>query len=336
MIPGLRSLRSLTRGYLARSAAPGQLDETRDLAVKQHHTFLTRASIPSLCLLALLSISVNAQEPNWRTIQPTTEEYKIEMPAPPARFEQLLPLSQDVVLSSNVHDVVFDDIRFQVMSFRKRAQDPILMLRDFPSFVTGFQKAFLDNTNVDNRSLSFERNIGKKVQQYKLQLGKYSGLVRFHDADIHFYVVLVVGGAETDPSVDRFLNSFKVRSLNLSRNPFPDGTAINTPQAARPPDLWLGTKPSDAPIRVGIVNGRAIELPAAAYPKGARVSGRVSIKVLIDEQGNVVSADAIDGPAELRQAATQAAMKARFFPTRFLGQPVTLVGTAIYGFVFGG
>jgi protein TonB len=83
------------------------------------------------------------------------------------------------------------------------------------------------------------------------------------------------------------------------------------------------------------MNGRAIELPTVPYPKGARVSGSVSVQVLVDENGNVVSAEAIDGPSELRQAATQAAMKAHFFQTRLLGHPVKVIGTVSHAFVFG-
>ena len=59
----------------------------------------------------------------------------------------------------------------------------------------------------------------------------------------------------------------------------------------------------------------------------------MKVRIVIDEVGNVISAEAIEGPESLRQAAIDAAYKSRFTPTRLMGQPVKVSGVIIYNFV---
>jgi protein TonB len=63
-----------------------------------------------------------------------------------------------------------------------------------------------------------------------------------------------------------------------------------------------------------------------------RTSGVVSVDVVLDESGKVVSANATSGPSILREAAVQAALKARFSPTKLSGQPVKVSGVINYKF----
>jgi protein TonB len=89
------------------------------------------------------------------------------------------------------------------------------------------------------------------------------------------------------------------------------------------------------PVSGGILNGKAVSLPAPTYPemaKRARSAGVVEVEVLIDITGKVVSAKATKGPALLMQAAEQAAKQARFTPTLLSGQPVRITGTINYNF----
>jgi outer membrane biosynthesis protein TonB len=60
----------------------------------------------------------------------------------------------------------------------------------------------------------------------------------------------------------------------------------------------------------------------------------VSVEVVIDELGKVISARAIDGPMALRSVAVQAALRARFSPTKLSGQPVKVTGSINYKFTF--
>jgi TonB family protein len=79
----------------------------------------------------------------------------------------------------------------------------------------------------------------------------------------------------------------------------------------------------------------ALSLPAPAYPdtaKRMRIAGTVTVEVVIDENGRVISAEANSGPATLRQVAVQAALRARFSPTKLSGHPVKVSGLINYKF----
>lgn len=89
-------------------------------------------------------------------------------------------------------------------------------------------------------------------------------------------------------------------------------------------------------ISGGVVNGKATGLPKPPYPaaaKAVKASGAVSVQVLIDEEGNVVSASAVSGHPLLRAASEQAARGARFSPTMLCGQKVKVSGIIVYNFV---
>ncbi|HKG47164.1 MAG TPA: TonB family protein [Pyrinomonadaceae bacterium] len=96
-----------------------------------------------------------------------------------------------------------------------------------------------------------------------------------------------------------------------------------------------GPKPILKPVSGGVLNGTAILLPPPVYPESAkrmRTQGVVSVEVVLDETGKVVSATASTGPPILREAAVQAARKARFSPTKLSGQPVKVSGVINYKF----
>jgi len=70
-----------------------------------------------------------------------------------------------------------------------------------------------------------------------------------------------------------------------------------------------------ARVSGGILNGRAINKIKPAYPATAReagASGKVEVRIVFDEKGNVIWAKAISGHPELRQAAEDAAWKPSF------------------------
>ncbi|MBV9923469.1 MAG: TonB family protein [Acidobacteria bacterium] len=86
----------------------------------------------------------------------------------------------------------------------------------------------------------------------------------------------------------------------------------------------------------GVLNGKAISKPQPAYPpiaKAARAAGTVTVSIVVDEQGRVISASAVSGHPLLQQAAVAAARQARFSPTLLSGQPVKVSGVITYNFV---
>lgn len=97
----------------------------------------------------------------------------------------------------------------------------------------------------------------------------------------------------------------------------------------------VAPKPLLRPISGGVLNGKAKSLPPPVYPdmaRRARVSGMVTVEVVIDVSGKIISAQATTGPVMLRQAAEQAARQAHFEPTMLSGQPVKVSGSINYNF----
>lgn len=86
----------------------------------------------------------------------------------------------------------------------------------------------------------------------------------------------------------------------------------------------------------GVLNGRALSLPKPVYPPAARAvraSGAVQVAVLIDEKGEMFSAEPVSGHPLLRHAASTAACSAKFTPTLLEGRRVRVAGIITYNFV---
>ncbi|HET6977649.1 MAG TPA: energy transducer TonB [Pyrinomonadaceae bacterium] len=119
----------------------------------------------------------------------------------------------------------------------------------------------------------------------------------------------------------------------------PGGTS-NTPQidvGAPPPPPAPTPKPEPPKIlKISrILNSQAISLPKPNYPpmaKQIRLQGMVSVQVLIDETGKVISANPTGHPLLVAEA-KRAAMQARFSPTIVGETPVKVSGVITYNFV---
>ena len=88
-------------------------------------------------------------------------------------------------------------------------------------------------------------------------------------------------------------------------------------------------------VKVGMVTGKALRLPKPDYPgaaRASRASGPVSVRVVIDEEGDVFSAEAVNGHPLLRSAAVDVACKAKFSRTEIDGKVVRVSGVITYNF----
>ena len=119
------------------------------------------------------------------------------------------------------------------------------------------------------------------------------------------------------------------------------GSIISTgPQkvdvADAPPPPPPKPTPPKAPISGGVLNGKAVRLVQPPYPaiaRSARASGQVRVQIVIDENGNVISAAPVSGHPLLQGAAVSAARASKFTPTKLSGMPVKVSGVIIYNFV---
>ncbi|HKB65675.1 MAG TPA: TonB family protein [Pyrinomonadaceae bacterium] len=110
-----------------------------------------------------------------------------------------------------------------------------------------------------------------------------------------------------------------------------EATAVNIESEPPPP----APRPILKPVSGGVLNGIALSLPSPIYPETARrlrTAGVVTVDVVVDETGKVISAVATSGPSLLRDVAVQAALRARFSPTKLSGQPVKVSGLINYKF----
>ncbi len=110
------------------------------------------------------------------------------------------------------------------------------------------------------------------------------------------------------------------------------------------PVIEVGTPPPGPPVHPpvpkviskGVITSLALILPKPPYPqiaKQAGAHGPVNVQVLINETGKVISAKAVSGNPLLMHAAQQAALAARFTPTRLGDQAVKVSGVITYNFV---
>ncbi|HWS86500.1 MAG TPA: energy transducer TonB, partial [Pyrinomonadaceae bacterium] len=84
------------------------------------------------------------------------------------------------------------------------------------------------------------------------------------------------------------------------------------------------------------LDAQIIDAPNPSYPpiaKAAKAEGTVSVKVTVDEEGNVVAAAAVSGHPLLRSAAVDAARAAKFKPTVVDGKPVKVSAVISYDFI---
>jgi protein TonB len=86
---------------------------------------------------------------------------------------------------------------------------------------------------------------------------------------------------------------------------------------------------------LGVINGKATNLVKPTYSPAAlavRAAGEVNVQVMIDEKGNVISANAVSGHVLLRPSAETAARASKFNPTLLSLQPVKVTGLIVYRF----
>jgi len=132
-------------------------------------------------------------------------------------------------------------------------------------------------------------------------------------------------------SSSRLSTSGSVEAKTLAVNNSSDVPMVNLSDEPPPSPAPKPMKP----VSGGVLNGTAILLPAPAYPESAKrmkSQGLVTVDVVLDETGKVISAVATSGPTMLRDAAVQAAKRARFSPTKLSGMPVKVSGTINYKF----
>ena len=214
---------------------------------------------------------------------------------------------------------------------------------------------------------------GHTGRSYKLTLGDLNGSVNAFVTKKRFYAIVFLNNKKDEALEEKFVSSFVLPERqneppkvvanadpNQQPNPNPQEKPLDpntqqvqpeseaalpaTPNNTEPAATGTGTgrtlegqqpqgqNRTKVPVNGGMLNGKAIYLPVPEVPPG-EATGVVLVAVLVDEQGAVVEAKAMSGPANLHAAAVAAARLARFNPTLLMGEPVRVSGTLSYNFV---
>lgn len=94
-------------------------------------------------------------------------------------------------------------------------------------------------------------------------------------------------------------------------------------------------KADNAPVGVGSLAGKARSRVSPTYPslaRAARVTGNVTVFLVLNEKGEVESVIRAEGPLQLQQAAIEAARRWKFNPTEIDGRPVRVTGYLNFNF----
>jgi len=117
----------------------------------------------------------------------------------------------------------------------------------------------------------------------------------------------------------------------------PKTAPAQPPAAAQKPSGADGLEKKDGgpPVAVGSLIARAKSRVSPSYPqiaRNARVTGVVTVFLVVNEKGEVESVERAEGPTQLQQAATDAARRWKFTPTVIDGQPVRVTGYLSFNF----
>lgn len=130
--------------------------------------------------------------------------------------------------------------------------------------------------------------------------------------------------------------SGKTKSLSDTIKPAEMSKKI---EIEKPPVIKQVEKPivekPKPPVSEGVINSKAINLVKPVYSAAARamrIGGEVKVQVMIDEEGRVISANAVSGHSLLRDAAETAAKSSKFTPTFLSKEKVKVTGIIIYNF----
>jgi len=115
--------------------------------------------------------------------------------------------------------------------------------------------------------------------------------------------------------------------LGISLSVFLIAFAQNNQQQEAQPKV---IRKSDAELKAAAITRVSPEPTSIA--KAAKASGKVEVEVMIDESGNVVSAEAITGNALLRGVARDAARQWKFNPALLSEKPTKVTGVITFDF----
>jgi TonB family protein len=338
------------------------------MATKVRSYFLSFACLITLAASQSIVHAQGAGE-DLQTFSPVGEEFSVDMPKDPKVEESQetyhrMTLNARLYLSATDHGPVYAVASFSGIKANSAMYTELQRLN---SYVDAFKNWFPQKVRGKD-AIAKLTVVGEKVlngnpgREYKVVIGDLTGTAHMYTTRRRFYAVLILNTKKDDALTERFLSSLVLpekiaapppsvvagtpptvgattrmgKTEGTDEAPKIDVTvapvAESKPAESTPSEKSPGER---APISGGVLNGKAVYLPQPEYPPiaaQAHASGMVSVQVLIDEVGNVISAHAISGHPLLQAVSVAAARQARFAPTSLMGEPVKVNGVIQYNF----
>ncbi len=335
-----------------------------------HLRVLTLATFVILAMLSVVAAQSPAKSLAWETLRPEKEQFSVLIPKG-STFEEAskvpyhkMELNTRFYISRTEGGPVFAVVSLSGIKSNPAAYSELQRVNSYvDAFKTLFVPKIRDKAGLAQLTFVRERALqGNPGREYRLTIGNLSGIAHAYATSRRFYAIVYLNAKKDEAIQEQFLSSFVIpeklpgpASLVAEHTEQPPVRAEVMPATAEEPPAAKkepveNQKPEDgaapevgaigelkprAPISGGVLNGKAISLPAPEYPaiaRQAKASGAVAVKVTIDENGAVISADAVSGHPLLRAAAVAAARQARFSPTLLMGEPVKVTGVIVYNF----
>lgn len=304
--------------------------------------------------------------PDWETLRPDGEEFSVLMPKGSTAEASKEPYHRMELNTRTYISSLPSGAVFAVVSLSGIKSNPALYteMQRVNSYVDAFKTLFAPKVRKDavaKLTLVGEKKLqGNAGREYRMTLGNLTGTAQVYATRKRFYSIVYLNTKKDDAIQEEFLSSF-VLPDKIDGPPATVASVTPVTPPANPPNATLAeaapakpatndnpdtkqedpsrassaTEPGRAPISGGVLNGKAISLPAPEYPaiaKQAKASGTVVVQVTIDENGSVVFARAVSGHPLLQAAAVAAARQAKFSPTLLMGEPVKVTGVITYHF----
>jgi len=271
-------------------------------------------------IVSLLSAGIYAQSAGSELNHFAAENISFDYPAAYSVTEESTPEAQQFVIKRKGSSVQLTIVVMQRLVLRN----------ELPAAIDKFTEPLVKNVaatlgagkNSPERT-SFQTQIGtKQAEGIRLRSTRRTGEVIWVRWSLR-----LIGLAFVRSVADESVASALLQTVSSSLR-------VEAPIVAA---MAAGTEPNEKEkVEGGVLNGKALTLPHPAYPplaRAAHVSGTVTVQVLIDEQGNVSAAHAVDGHPLLQSVCVAAAREARFSPTLLEGEPVRVTGVIKYNFI---
>lgn len=284
---------------------------------------------------------IESEPGNWKTFSSSDGRFSVNFPGQPSVTLHPVEtpgaklMNKTQLRTRALYTVIHTD-------YEKKLEND----SDIKDLLDGFSEGTVDRTKSDSvhiTGITFDGNPGRSIT-IQLKDGTTDRTKVFLVVQRLYLISFVTPSASKlsgkevalfDAAATQFLDSFKLKAAEETLGEVDRWIKQN---AGKEP--LYGTcvaadcGPEDSDKKVG--GGRILVLPKPTYPPIARMSkasGTVKVQVIIDETGQVIAAQAIDGHPLLFGVSVNAAKGARFAHPKYNGQPAKIIGVLQYNFV---